>query len=99
MRSVLSYAVPKDKHGFTTEAAIGIIMFIAVAGIIAVMVHQINQDARTDLTDGGYGENSTQESDKGIYKITSNLDLVGLAVAFGLVITIIFAAVAITNRG
>jgi len=94
MRSILD---PKNKGGFSTNAAIGVIMFIAVTGIIAVMVHQINEDARSDLTDGGYGENSTTESDKGIYKITSNLDLVGLAVAFGLVITIIFAAIAIKS--
>lgn len=94
MRSILE-SVSKDKRGLSTGAAISVIMFIAVAGIIAVMVHQINQDARADLTAGGYGANSTTESDKGIFKITSNLDLVGLAVAFGLVIGIIFAAIAV----
>lgn len=91
MRSLLKQ---KTKQGATTQMVIGIIFFIAVASIIAVMVHQINEDARADLTDGGYGENSTIESDKGLSKITSNLDLVGLAAAFALVISVIFAAIA-----
>jgi hypothetical protein len=163
-----------DKGQVSTNVAIGVIMFIAVATLIAVMVSQVNQDIRSDTAamitntvvnetltsvdehgeiignvdqcgfsdftilvitnatsgtriagnytytaaglvqstgvgiynntnwnvtytflQGEIGCNSSLETDKGIFKISGNLDLVGLAVAFGLVITIIFAAIKI----
>ena len=85
---------PISKKGMSPGAAVSFVLLIAVISIIAVLVHQINADARDDLTAGSYGANSTIEADKGIFKITSNLDLVGLAVAFGLVLAIILGAIA-----
>ena len=42
---------------------------------------------------GDVGCNTTLESDKAFNKVSSNLDLVGLAVAFGLVLTLILGAI------
>jgi len=173
------------KGSVTLNVALGIIMFIAIAGILAVMTHQVNEDSRTSFATssgsvtnetlttvaetGEYinstvrsqcsftsfavsaivnssngaaipstnytytsagkvsvkagtvsvfnntdwkvtysykyasgnnlGCNSTIESDKGIYNVTKNFDLIGLATAFGLVIAIIFAAINFKRDG
>lgn len=77
------------------NAVISIMLAIAVIVIVSIMVFSINQDAREDLTAGGYGYNATADADVGVSKITDNLDLVGLGVAFGFVISIILGAIAV----
>lgn len=89
---------PLGKKGaIGPNAVISVMLAIAVIVIVSIMVFSINQDARSDLTTAGYGYNATQDADAGISKITDNLDLVGLGVAFGFVISIILGAIAVKS--
>lgn len=45
----------------------------------------------------GAGYNATESADLGVSKVTDNLDLVGLGIAFGFVISIILGAIAVKS--
>lgn len=75
------------------------VLFIAVITIVGILVFTLTEDARADLTDGSLGENATIEADKGANKIFTNLDLIGLAAAFGAVLYIILRVIPRTSGG
>lgn len=86
-----------------TRGAMGLLisgaLAMAVLTIIGILVFQLNEDARADLTNGGYGENATIEADKAEFKIFSNLDLVALALVFGVIIYIILKVLPVNVSG
>lgn len=92
-----------------------VILLMAVITILGILAFTINSDQRTDYLDGThdvncnstgtegcsnlYGYNATLESDTGAFKIFSNLDLLGLAAAFGVVLFIILRVIPRTSGG
>lgn len=90
MRSILTMTEKaRSKKGSLNLLTDGMLLF-AVVAIVAVLVFQINQDARADLTAGTIGYNATIDSDDATAKIPARLPLLATAIVFGAVLYVIF---------
>lgn len=69
------------------------ILLVAVIVIVSLLVFQVNEDARDDLTTDGVGYNATLDADKAVAKIPKSLKLLGTAVVFGAVLWVILRVI------
>ena len=69
------------------------IMLVAVISIVSLLVFQVNDDARDDLTSGSIAWNGTLNSDEAVAKIPKSLKLLATAVIFGAVLYVILRVV------
>jgi len=81
--------IRKANFGMLTE----FMLAVAVISIVAILVYNVNEDAREDLTANGYGYNATIDADEAVSKVPSNLSLLGTAVIFGVVLYVIMRVV------
>ncbi len=58
------------------------ILLVAVITIVSLLVFQVNEDARDDLTEDGTAYNATVDSDEAVAKIPKSLKLLGTASCF-----------------
>jgi len=79
----------KSNFGMLTE----FMLAAAVVTIIAILIFNVNSDARDDLTADSYGYNATLDSDEAIAKVPSNLSLLGTAVVFGVILYVILRVI------
>lgn len=94
---------------------VDVLLLIALIVIVGVLTFTFTADQRTTYRNGAYnvncnstgyegcgaiaGYNATVSSDAGAYKIFSNLSLLGLAAAFGVVLYIILRVIPKTSGG
>jgi hypothetical protein len=88
MRSILD---KKPKHDMTMLYEF--ILLVAVIVIVSLLVFQVNEDARDDLTVDGTGYNATLDADLAVAKIPKSLKLLGTAVVFGAVLWVILRVI------
>lgn len=69
------------------------IMLVAVISIVSLLVFQVNDDARDDLTTGSLSYNATISSDEAVAKIPKSLKLLATAVVFGAVLFVILRVI------
>jgi hypothetical protein len=69
------------------------ILLVAVIVIVSLLVFQVNEDARDDLTEDGVGYNATLDADTAVAKIPKSLKLLGTAVVFGAVLWVILRVI------
>lgn len=69
------------------------ILLVAVISIVSLLVFQVNDDARDDLTTGGVAYNATISADDAVAKIPKSLKLLATAVVFGAVLWVILRVV------
>ena len=69
------------------------IMLVAVISIVSLLVFQVNDDARDDLTANGVAYNATISADAAVAKIPSSLKLLATAVIFGAVLYVILRVI------
>jgi hypothetical protein len=69
------------------------ILLVAVIVIVSLLVFQINDDARDDLTADGVAYNATLDADTAVAKIPKSLKLLGTAVIFGAVLWVILRVI------
>lgn len=69
------------------------ILIVAVISIVSVLVFEVNEDARTDLTANSVGYNATIKADQAVAKVPDRLPLLGTAVIFGVVIYVIMRVI------
>jgi hypothetical protein len=69
------------------------ILLVAVIVIVSLLVFQINDDARDDLTKDGIAYNATLDADTAVSKIPKSLKLLGTAVVFGAVLWVILRVI------
>jgi len=92
----------KSNFGLLTE----FMLAVAVVTIVAILVFNVNEDAREDLytlsatcntTSGIYtgcmGYQATLDSDTAVGKVPSNLGLLATAVVFGVILYVILRVV------
>ena len=79
----------KSNFGLLTE----FMLAVAVVTIVAILVFNVNEDARDDLTINSAGYNATLDSDTAVGKIPSNLGLLATAVVFGVILYVILRVV------
>ena len=75
------------------------ILLVAVITIVSLLVFQINDDARDDLTTGSVSYNATLDSDTAVGKIPKSLKLLGTAVIFGAVLWVILRVIPMRGAG
>lgn len=75
------------------------ILLVAVIAIVSLLVFQVNDDARTDLTAGGISYNATLDADTAVAKIPKSLKLLGTAVVFGAVLWVILRVIPMRGTG
>jgi len=73
------------------------ILLVAVITIVSLLVFQVNEDARDDLTEDGTAYNATVDSDEAVAKIPKSLKLLGTAVVFGAVLWVIMRVIPMGN--
>jgi len=81
----------KIKHDMTMLYEF--ILLVAVIVIVSLLVFQINDDARDDLTTYGVAYNATLDADTAVAKIPKSLKLLGTAVIFGAVLWVIMRVI------
>jgi hypothetical protein len=69
------------------------ILLVAVIVIVSLLVFQVNEDARDDLTENSTGYNATLDADTAVAKIPKSLKLLGTAVVFGAVLWVILRVI------
>ena len=69
------------------------ILLTAVIVIVSLLVFQVNEDARDDLTTNGVAYNATIDADLAVAKIPKSLKLLGTAVVFGAVLYVILRVI------
>ena len=69
------------------------IMLVAVISIVSLLVFQVNDDARDDLTAGSVAYNATISADDAVAKIPKSLKLLATAVIFGAVLFVILRVI------
>ena len=69
------------------------ILLVAVNVIVSLLVFQVNEDARDDLTADGTAYNATLDADEAVAKIPKSLKLLGTAVVFGAVLWVILRVI------
>jgi len=69
------------------------VLLVAVIVIVSLLVFQVNEDARDDLTENGVGYNATLDADTAVAKIPKSLKLLGTAVVFGAVLWVILRVI------
>ena len=69
------------------------IMLVAVISIVSLLVFQVNDDARDDLTAGSTAYNATISADEAVAKIPKSLKLLATAVIFGAVLFVILRVI------
>ena len=69
------------------------ILLTAVIVIVSLLVFQVNEDARDDLTANGVAYNATIDADLAVAKIPKSLKLLGTAVVFGAVLYVILRVI------
>lgn len=74
------------------------ILLVAVIVIVSLLVFQVNEDARDDLSANGVAYNATLDADTAVAKIPKSLKLLGTAVVFGAVLWVIMRVIPM-NRG
>jgi hypothetical protein len=94
MRSILDRNTSKHDMTMLYE----FILLVAVIVIVSLLVFQVNEDARDDLTANGTAYNATLDADTAVAKIPKSLKLLGTAVVFGAVLWVIMRVIPM-NRG
>jgi hypothetical protein len=89
MRSILDKSSAKHDMTMLYE----FILLVAVIVIVSLLVFQVNEDARDDLTEDGTGYNATIDADAAVAKIPKSLKLLGTAVVFGAVLWVIMRVI------
>ena len=69
------------------------VLLVAVIVIVSLLVFQVNNDARDDLTAYGTAYNATLDADSAVAKIPKSLKLLGTAVVFGAVLWVIMRVI------
>lgn len=69
------------------------ILLVAVIVIVSLLVFQVNDDARDDLTANSVAYNATLDADTAVAKIPKSLKLLGTAVVFGAVLWVILRVI------
>ena len=69
------------------------VLLVAVIVIVSLLVFQVNDDARDDLTANGVAYNATLDADTAVAKIPKSLKLLGTAVVFGAVLWVIMRVI------
>jgi len=85
----------KSNFGMLTE----FMLAAAVVTIVAILIFNVNEDARDDLTADSHGYNATLSSDQAIAKVPSNLSLLGTAIVFGVILYVILRVIPSNARG
>ena len=88
MRSILNKTTKKDM-----TMLYEFILLVAVIVIVSLMVFQVSEDSRDDLTHYGVAYNATIDADTAVAKIPKSLKLLGTAVVFGAVLWVILRVV------
>jgi hypothetical protein len=83
----------KTKQKFDMTMLYEFIMLVAVISIVSLLVFQVNDDARDDLTAGSLAYNGTISSDEAVAKIPKSLKLLATAVVFGAVLFVILRVI------
>lgn len=94
MRNILDRKTSKRDMTMLYE----FILLVAVIVIVSLLVFQVNEDARDDLTASGVAYNATLDADTAVAKIPKSLKLLGTAVVFGAVLWVIMRVIPM-NRG
>lgn len=74
-------------------------LIVAVIAIVAILVFELNADARSDLTAGTTAYNATIDADNAVAKIPKRLPLLATAVIFGVVIYVILRVIPVRLTG
>jgi hypothetical protein len=89
MRSILD----KKESKYDMTMLYEFILLVAVIVIVSLLVFQVNEDARDDLTADGVAYNATLDADTAVAKIPKSLKLLGTAVVFGAVLWVIMRVI------
>jgi hypothetical protein len=89
MRSILD----KNTSKYDMTMLYEFILLVAVIVIVSLLVFQVNEDAREDLTAASVGYNATLDADLAVAKIPKSLKLLGTAVVFGAVLWVIMRVI------
>jgi len=79
----------KSDFGMLTE----FMLAAAVVTIVAILIFNVNADARDDLVEDSHGYNATLASDAAIAKVPANLSLLGTAIVFGVILYVILRVI------
>ena len=79
----------KSDFGMLTE----FMLAAAVVTIVAILIFNVNADARDDLATDSHGYNATLDSDAAIPKVPANLSLLGTAIVFGVILYVILRVI------
>ena len=79
----------KSNFGMLTE----FMLAAAVVTIVAILIFNVNADARDDLVADSHGYNATLASDAAIAKVPANLSLLGTAIVFGVILYVILRVI------
>ena len=85
----------KSNFGMLTE----FMLAAAVVTIVAILIFNVNADARDDLTADSFGYNATLASDEAIAKVPNNLGLLGTAIVFGVILYVILRVIPSSASG
>jgi hypothetical protein len=88
----------KQKNKYDMTMLYEFILLVAVIVIVSLLVFQVNDDARDDLTTNGVAYNATLDADTAVAKIPKSLKLLGTAVVFGAVLWVILRVIPM-NKG
>lgn len=69
------------------------ILLVAIVAIVSLLVFQVNDDARDDLTQDSTAYNATIDADLAVAKIPKSLKLLATAVIFGAVLWVIMRVI------
>jgi len=87
----------KNTKKFDMSMLYEFILLVAVIVIVSLLVFQVNEDAREDLTENGTAYNATLDADTAVAKIPKSLKLLGTAVVFGAVLWVIMRVIPMGN--
>jgi len=87
----------KNTKKFDMAMLYEFILLVAVITIVSLLVFQVNEDARDDLTVDSTSYNATLDSDTAVAKIPKSLKLLGTAVVFGAVLWVIMRVIPMGN--
>ncbi len=75
------------------------ILLVAIVAIVSLLVFQVNDDARDDLTADSTAYNATLDADLAVAKIPKSLKLLATAVIFGAVLWVIMRVIPMKTTG
>ena len=87
----------KNTKKFDMSMLYEFILLVAVIVIVSLLVFQVNEDARDDLTVNGTAYNATLDADIAVAKIPKSVKLLGTAVVFGAVLWVIMRVIPMGN--